>query len=102
MFQNIEGEDDLAMRVVDRRIYLDAEPTNAIRAQRIDALVMAYSTMMGEGQCEVDVYVYELASLVTDIRHWCDREGIDFYKALDVSYQHYLEERQEVSPALGA
>jgi len=71
----------------------DAEPTNAVRAQRIDSLLMVYSLSRGEEQSETDVY--ELASLLTDIRHWCDREQIDFYTALDVSYQHYLEERQE-------
>ena len=69
----------------------DTEPTNAIRAQRIDVLLNVYAAVKGEEPDEADVY--ELASLFTDIRHWCDRKVIDIYNAMDVSYQHYLEER---------
>lgn len=69
----------------------DREPTNSIRAARIDVLFKAYDATKGEsiGCADED----DLASLLADIRHWCDRENIDLYTALDWSYQHYLQER---------
>ena len=32
--------------------------------------------------------------LLTDVRHICDERKVDFYRAMDGSYQVYLEERQ--------
>lgn len=70
------------------------EPTNAVRCARVDALMMAYAATKGEVYEEEETRTgpLELASVLADIRHWCDEHGIDFYKAEKLSYQHYLEE----------
>ena len=31
---------------------------------------------------------------LTDIRHLCDRIGVDFFEALEISYKYYLDERE--------
>ena len=36
-----------------------------------------------------------LRDLLTDLRHWSELSRVDFYSALDLSYQHYLCERAE-------
>ena len=36
-----------------------------------------------------------ITDLLTDLRHYADARKIDFYKALDMSYQHYLAEKGE-------
>ena len=36
-----------------------------------------------------------LRDLLTDIRHLSDANGLDFFKALDGSYEVYCEERSE-------
>lgn len=35
----------------------------------------------------------QVACLLADLRHMCDRYRVDFYKSLDMSYQHYVEEK---------
>ncbi len=35
-----------------------------------------------------------LTSLLTDLRHVADSQSMDFYQALDASYQQYLVDRQ--------
>lgn len=34
-----------------------------------------------------------LTDLLTDLRHYTTERGVDFHKALDMSYQHYLAEK---------
>jgi hypothetical protein len=72
------------------------EPNNADRASRIDVLERAYSAVKGE--VSEPLGLWELTSLLTDIRHFCDREKIDLYEVLDFSYQNYLEERKASTP----
>lgn len=36
-----------------------------------------------------------LTDALSDLRHWADTRGVDFHKALDASYGHYLAERAE-------
>lgn len=70
------------------------EPTNAVRCARVDALMMAYAATKGEvyEEAEARTGPLELASVLADVRHWCDKHGIDFFEAEKLSYQHYLEE----------
>lgn len=37
-----------------------------------------------------------LRDLLTDIRHFSDIHDLDFHKALDGSYEVYLEEKEEL------
>lgn len=41
-----------------------------------------------------------LTDLLTDARHYADTALLDFFGALDESYQHYLEERSPVPKPL--
>ena len=36
-----------------------------------------------------------IRDLLTDIRHYCDAKGLDFYAALDGSYDVYCDERYD-------
>lgn len=73
---------------------VSGEPTNAVRCARVDALMVAYAATKGEVYEEEEARTgpLEVASMLADIRHWCDQHGIDFYAAEKFSYQHYLEE----------
>ena len=42
-----------------------------------------------------------LRDLLTDIRHLCDERGLNIYKALEGSYEVYLEESQIQSLCAG-
>lgn len=71
------------------------EPTNEVRAGRVSTLLSVRAAIMGE---EFDPESAasdetEVACLLADIRHWCDQNGVDFFAAEKLSYQHYLAER---------
>lgn len=36
----------------------------------------------------------DLVDMLTDLRLWAEYKGVNFYKALNKSYQHYLEQRK--------
>ena len=36
-----------------------------------------------------------LTDMLTNLRHYADAHGLNFFKALDVSYLHYLQEKKE-------
>lgn len=36
-----------------------------------------------------------LCDLLTDLRHLCKREGVEFQRAVDMSLQHFTEECEE-------
>lgn len=36
----------------------------------------------------------KMTDLLTDLRHMADWKGVNFYEALEMSYQHYLAERR--------
>lgn len=60
---------------------------NEDRAERAFNQVTRYS---GDNDIETDVQ-----DILVDLRHLCDREGIDFHRKLDMSYTHYSEELAE-------
>jgi len=71
----------------------NSETTNDTRAQRIDALLNVYAVMRGEVPGSPDAY--ELGSLLTDVRHWCDQHDVDIYVAMNIAYDNYLQERAD-------
>jgi hypothetical protein len=66
--------------------------TNNDRAMRIaNALSFYKSEQLAEdGPVDEDTYT----DFLTDLRHHCDKEGVDLYALLDRSYNHYLEEKK--------
>jgi hypothetical protein len=58
--------------------------TNADRAQRCDAALVAYND-------EYDINA-NVIDLLTDIRHWCDANGHAFHELDRIAYEHYLAE----------
>lgn len=62
--------------------------TRAIFDDAIEALAPAYGLDLTSG----DERRYLLRDVLTDCRHYADRHGINFFDALDGSYQVYLEE----------
>lgn len=71
------------------------EPTNEVRSARVGELMAVYAAVKGEVFSLEDAICdhSELASMLADIRHWCDQHGVDFYAAERLSYSHYLEEK---------
>ena len=67
------------------------EPSNEDRAARIDPLLKVYAEMRGEEAAD-EADQFEMASLVTDIRHWCDKHSISFDKVVALSHTNYQEE----------
>jgi hypothetical protein len=56
--------------------------------KQLDAVLKRYETEGATKQCA-------LRDLLTDIRHLSDANQLDFYQALDGSYEVYCEERRE-------
>lgn len=71
----------------------DQEPSNAERSSRIDTLFQTYWTVINEPHAGENIDPDEAASLITDLRHWCDYHGQNFYALISLSYRSYLEER---------
>ena len=66
---------------------------NDRRADRADAVVSEY---VGPERREIDVDPRAwLVDLLTDLRHWADRDGLDFDKANEVSKMHHECEVEE-------
>ena len=59
-----------------------------IAAKRLEPIVKTYEAEGTTKQCA-------LRDLLTDVRHYSDAHGLDFFKALDGSYDVYCEERRE-------
>lgn len=53
-------------------------------AAKIDPTVREYEHGPGL-ECGV-------VDILTDLRHYCDKHGLDFAEACDDSYSHYIEE----------
>jgi hypothetical protein len=66
---------------------------NEVRAIRFDDVMKLHSQQLGMEPEEWKSHL-SLASLMADCRHWCDKHGLDFHEAERVSYQHYLDEKQ--------
>lgn len=59
------------------------------RAYRLMLVYKQYADM--EGRIDWDELVI---SLFTDLRHMVDDYGVDLYKAMDASYDRYLESKE--------
>jgi hypothetical protein len=59
-----------------------------IAAKRLEPIVKTYEAEGTTKQCA-------LRDLLTDVRHYSDAHDLDFFKALDGSYEVYCEERRE-------
>jgi hypothetical protein len=70
-------------------------PSSVDRATRIEALAKMYESLTGESL--LDGRKLLLASMIADARHWCDVHCVDFHAVSDLSYAHYVEERQSAS-----
>lgn len=68
-------------------------PSNEERVNRITGTLDFYKRkMLGEGG---PVTEDEVTDLLTDLRHYCQREAIDFEAALTMSAMHFEAETME-------
>jgi hypothetical protein len=72
----------------------DIPARNVARAARVDKLRKAYEAILGEVPDARTDYTH-LASIVADMRHWCDVNGIDFGAVTHLSVEHYKAEQGE-------
>lgn len=66
---------------------------SAYRVARATNLLHAYHQMTSEENALDEPSHLDLACILADLRHLADHHDIDFHQALDLSYQHYLEEK---------
>lgn len=88
-------EDELITVLAQESADATGVPSPVDRATRIEALAKVYESLTGESL--LDGRKLLLASLIADARHWCDVHSVDFHAVSDLSYAHYLEERQSES-----
>jgi hypothetical protein len=75
---------------------LDVDATFETRSARIDLLTEIYEPL---ACIDTDTDKKTLAaSLLADIRLWCDAHGVDFFEASDCAYEHYLDESHQPGP----
>jgi hypothetical protein len=65
--------------------------TNAERAAHADRTVTNYSADSSPEEC--------LSDLLGDLRHFCDKYGVDFGERDNVGHRNYLSELAEEKPA---
>lgn len=70
------------------------EPTNEERAARIPLVLDAHIQAAGGAACEAYLPC-DLSSLLTDIRHYCEKEGFDFDTILTMSEIHWNDEKED-------
>lgn len=81
------------------------EPTNAERADRIPAAILAHQRGMGAGPRQAATEIKEdprsaAVDMLTDLHHWCDARGLDFYHVARMARDHHeTERRQELEKA---
>ena len=63
---------------------------NKERSDRADAMVYAYSELGGDDDSDA-----VLVDILTDLRHWCDENELDFQHAHTMSEVHHEAEVQE-------
>lgn len=64
------------------------------RARRLDSVFDAYADATpGWRDGESSLSASDLSWLLADIQHWCEQNGVDFFEAEELSYVHYLAER---------
>lgn len=66
---------------------------NIKRAARIMPLCVAYQEALGE-QVEPPHRLI-VASIMADVRHWCDMCDVDFEGLIRLSYEHWANEQGE-------
>lgn len=74
---------------------------SAYRVARATNLLHAYHQMTSEENALDEPSHLDLACILADLRHLADHHDIDFHQALDLSYQHYLEEKPDPESARG-
>lgn len=67
-------------------------PTNDDRAEYAHAALEAFQERTRTNDEDGDTI---LRDLLTDLRHWADREGVDFDRELSASLDHFNEEKAE-------
>lgn len=61
---------------------------NAERADRADTVVKVFSALTGS-----DLYTQAILDLLADLRHLCDREGVDWFDVMHRAMNtHYHKE----------
>lgn len=68
------------------------EPTNEVRASRIDTVMQAYCQVL-EGR-DFDGDEDDVKDLLADLMHFCERDLIDFDDNLRVARDNYEHERE--------
>ena len=67
-----------------------SEPSAPERAsRRIKGIISTHDDYLPAS----GVDVFAIRDLLTDVRHFCDHANLNFFEALDSSYDVYLEER---------
>jgi len=69
------------------------EPSNQERASRVADLIATYFEKIGESIRPTDIDYCDMAFVVGDIIHLCDKSGEDFENVLRLARQHYEEEQ---------
>lgn len=67
---------------------------NIARAARIDTIRNLYEQLLEEVPDDETSYLH-LASIMADMRHWCDVNDSDFRELVRISEQHYAAEQGE-------
>jgi hypothetical protein len=71
-------------------------PDNAERAKRIEMLLDRYQESFGDIGDDVRDATF-LASVLADVRHWCDANSVDFQRATTLANEHYEAELDEAA-----
>lgn len=66
--------------------------TNDQRSERTAYALGAYRAYTGDSGTTLDE---DVTDLLTDLRHFCDRHGLDFPTLNHIAYEHYLAERAQ-------
>jgi len=75
-----------------------APPNNELRAEAAATALQSHSRAKGMSREEPPLSPLELLTdLITDLLHWCNRDDLDFNKALWMAHFHHEEERLEES-----
>ena len=69
-----------------RELLPDPDGLNEARASWADVALSTFASKTGAIRPDV------VCHMLTDIRHWCDREGLDFEHELDRARAHYAAE----------
>ncbi len=71
-------------------------PVNVERAKRIEMLLDRYQEAFGDLGDDARDATF-LASVLADVRHWCDANAVDFQRATTLANEHYEAELDEAA-----